>query len=629
VALILYLLFGVAMFWHSFPRRVFSEEAYIYDLIWLDAWAVAFILVAVFIWYARMSESRRAVWLIGAFSWFGFIGVSLIFAGSPFYLGGYGGDALFHTAMVLKYKTFIWPVDFFYKGLPTFYPPVYYWLLGLMARVFSIEAYHALKLGGMTLYLIGPMLLYLQWRRFTPPTLAAFASIISFLFVSFGHAILFLAPHAFLGNAFFIPWWLYYVEQVHVRQPNRSFYLWGGLIGGLIFMTYYVPFFLGALILLIRLLSFGRLRTFWRASSRFRWHPALAVLALAALFSSPYWGPMLWSMVTIANDAAQQEWHQFGSSGIALKFFEFSMQGVLFLVAVLWLARRVHRPLNRGLLLILLTLFPFLFIGSVLGALDHPVNLIKLREFTAVLGGPVVGLLVGFMLRFGERRRRGFRWAALAGMVIVLFLVSGLVEFGKNGGVKQARLTAEENWGFTEQQAAEFEGKVFLTGHHSLYCFYPVYAFLFANQHYAHPAADYTTRFRFLELLQQAPDSYLFWVCLRYNRFDAVDYYWPLSQGGDFTIPANLSNYPNGHEGRTLVYPERLTEDSTLFVKATEFGVFEVASEDRANAIHDCPSAESAAEMAEWLGQIRTFLNPEGRQLASDYVGNGRTGGGK
>jgi hypothetical protein len=301
------------------------------------------------------------------------------------------------------------------------------------------------------------------------------------------------------------------------------------------------------------------------------------------------------------------------------------MYGLIFLAALVFLARRHWTPLRRSLLIVLGAVIPFLLIGSVLGALDHPVNLIKMREFVEVAGGPMIGLMLAVWIRRSRLGPKVWRFGGVAALVAVLFLVSGMVRYAKHDWIRKARNLQVPDWGFTSEQAKEFRGKVFLSGHHAFYSFYPAYSFFFANQHYAHPAADFTNRFRFLELLQDSPDSYLFYVCLRFNRFNAVDFYWPLKQKDDLTIPANLSNYPNRFDGRTLVYRPDLTSDSKLFFHTTPAGVVELAP-DTLVGIRQAGMANLAEgrreDAARWAENIDRYLSPEGISRLEAYLRN-------
>jgi len=220
VASALYLLLGAYLFVRSLPYREFSEERYIYDLIWLDAWALIFLAVVIAIWLACRTWRVRSVGILGAFSVFGWVAVALFYSGTPFGGNGYGGDQLFRISMILKFVELGSMGDFYYKNMPPFYPPVYYWLLSVASRLTTLEAYEMIKWGNMAIYLFMPLPVYWLWRLLVSPCQALFASLFTFLFVSFNYPYVHSVPHAFLSNSLFIPWWIHYVEQVRVRRAN-------------------------------------------------------------------------------------------------------------------------------------------------------------------------------------------------------------------------------------------------------------------------------------------------------------------------------------------------------------------------------------------------------------------------
>ncbi|UCD18249.1 MAG: arabinofuranosyltransferase, partial [Candidatus Zixiibacteriota bacterium] len=172
-AVSLLLLFAFYLFLYSLPGKRFSEELLITDMIWLDAWGLASYMVLVVVWAAKMHWRLKARLLVAIFSVYGFITVCLILDGTPFGMNAYWGDQKFRQAMILKLIEFFPPVDFYYRDLPPFYPPVYYFLLSLVGRVFSLEAFRMIKAGTMLIYLVGPFLLYLMWRRIVSPFQAA------------------------------------------------------------------------------------------------------------------------------------------------------------------------------------------------------------------------------------------------------------------------------------------------------------------------------------------------------------------------------------------------------------------------------------------------------------------------
>ncbi|MBD3403851.1 hypothetical protein GF420_13230 [candidate division GN15 bacterium] len=612
---IAYAVIGLSLLIASYPNTRFTEETLIYDLIRLDIWALSFVGLLVAVYLSRLSERARSWLMVLGCSVWGMVTVALFFHGTPFGLNGYGGDQAFRIAMILKFKTFVLPGDFYYRDLPPFYPPVLYWLLGMLARIVGANAFLMVKLGTELLYLVSPIVCFLLWRRLVTPLQAALVAISTIVFVSFGKAAPLVAPHAFLANSLFIPWWFYYVEQVRVVRVDRQHYLVGGVIGALIFMTYYYPFFIGGLLLAVRLLLGKRVSGLAPARGHFRWSPAIILLGLAALFSSAFWGPLLWSFVTIGYDSAQQEWHHMASPGIGFQFVQFSLAGVLYFVALLVAVRRRHAPVYRGFLALAAMVLVFHLLGSILGAIDKPVNLIKAGEFIALAGGPLLGLVAAAMLR---RSRRGARrtWVGAAAVLLVLIACLHQVNgFAKQPTVRTARTTGVPEWGLDADAMAERRGSVFLTINEKLFTFYPVYTFFAINEHYSHPAARLEDRLDLLEHLQRVTDPYIFNLALRENRYDRVDFFMPGLSDGRWELVAARSNYPNKYRHVYFHFDTTLTTDSTLFRRQKHERLFAVLAPARRPE-----SSDDFGPRRELLNAIARHLTDSGREALSRYA---------
>ena len=210
LTLFLYIVFAIFLFIYSHPAKVFSETQQIYDLIWLDAWIIAFFLAMVIFWNSRLSSNSKFILSIGCLSIFGVIVVALIFDGSPFGMNAYWGDQKFRIAMILKFINFGWFTDFYYKGLPSFYPPVYFFLLSLYAKIFSLDAYKMIKIGSMLTFLFGPILLYFFWKKIVSSYRAFFITVGGFLFCTTSIHFQLFSPHAYIANLFFIPWFIFW-----------------------------------------------------------------------------------------------------------------------------------------------------------------------------------------------------------------------------------------------------------------------------------------------------------------------------------------------------------------------------------------------------------------------------------
>jgi galactan 5-O-arabinofuranosyltransferase len=564
--LLLFLTLGIYLFRYALIPKVFTDDLLVRDLIWLDAWALAFFFVTVAIWCSSLSRRAKAVWSLSCLAVYGFITVALIFDGTPFGLNAYWGDKKLRTAMVLQYMSSAgWP-DVYYKGLPTFYPPLYYFLLSLWARVFNLEAYKLMKIGTLMIYLGGPFVLYYLWRRIVSPFQAFLITLFTFLFCSSERAVPIVSPHAFVGNSMFIPWWLYYIERVRDARTDWRYYLSGSVIGGVIFMTYFYAFFIGALLLVLRLTLLRR----WQYLAHppgFRLARAWPIAVGTAVVSAPYWLPLLLSLVRRGFDPSWGGWHHSDSTGITFAYLSFSLPSLVFLASICYALRRARTPLYRGLLLLTGAITAYYLPGAILGALDKPVNLIKAADFVPLLAGPFIGLGAAALLSWAHHRRRS-RWAVwvLVSLMLIVFL-SGFNRLAKVGAVETARKATRPTWGLDKQEMAARRGSVFLTGVEELFAFQPVYAFIALNHHYSNASSRFLARFDFLRLLQEVTDPQLFNAALRHNVFDRVDYFMPVSQNDKLEIPVSLSNYPNKHVTQRLTFDSHAVSDTAFFAR--------------------------------------------------------------
>ena len=612
----LFLATGALLFKVCYPNERFTDELLIYDLIRLDIWSLGFLGILLLTYFARLGSTARSWGIVIALSVWGAVTTAIFFHGTVYGLNGYGGDQAFRIAMILKFETFAVPGDFYYRGLPPFYPPVLYWLNGLIARIFSINAYHMIKVGTVLLYLCSPVALFLLWKKVVTETQAAIVTLFCVVFASFGKAPAMVAPHAFLANSLFIPWWFYFIERVGIPKASRLHYLAGGLIGALLFMTYYYPFFIGGLLLTVRLV-FGQRVSFLSATKeRFSWTPAITTLALSALFSSIYWGPLLYSYTTIGYDSAQQEWHHMGSPGIGFEFVQFTIAGLSYCAALLFAVRRNRAAVYRGFLLFIGTVFLFHLIGSILGVFDKPVNLIKAGEFIALAGGPLIGLVAANLL--GRARMSVPR--SLVGATLVLIVLLAMIHeisgFAKQPMVRTARTTGVPTFGLDKHEMESRTGSVFLTNEEKLFSFYPVYAFYAINQHYSHPAARLEQRLALLEALQSVTDPYLFNLALRANQYDSVAFFMPGLKDDKWEFVEALSNYPNKYRHVYYHYDTLLTADTNFFTPLHGPHLFAV----RAPASPPMQNVD-LRESDELLQKIASHLTAAGRKELVRYSG--------
>lgn len=615
-------LFLAAYLWqYSLPDKDFSNVDLVYDLIWLDAWSLAFCFVLAVVWMSGLSRRTKVMVGLIALGVYGFIEIGMLLDGTPFSMNAYWGDQKFRLAMITNLKDLGWGSDFYYRQLPLFYPPLLYYGLALLARIGSWEAYEMLKIGGQLIYLIGPLLLYFLWRPLLSRTQVWLVVLFTFLVGSLNVPYPLAAPHAFVASVAFIPWWLTWVEQVRPRTNDWRFYLIGGLIGAAIFSVYFYPFFIGGLILLLRLTLLRR-SSFWRPN-HFKWVRALGVLAASAVLSAPYWLPVLWSVVQNGMDRSRGGWHHIDSVGITVLFQQITVPGLLFLAAVIYALRRPRQPVYRSLLILTGCLFPFLLLGSILGATDSPINLVKARDFANVLAGPFIGLAAAAGLRWRSAGRARWVLPVFLWLAVVIFC-HHFNSFGEHKYVKTARTAYVPTWNTDSDEMAVRKGKVFLSGIEELFSFYPIYSYIAANEHYSHPAAHFKKRYDLLWLLEPVKDPNLFNIALRTNRHDPVDYFMPRAGDDSWDLTVSVSNYPDRHSSKIFHFSRGVTADENLFRPERGDNLFAVLEPEElgSSAVErPAPIYDDSLVFLMRAAMVRDHLSDSGQVELDRYLG--------
>ena len=611
-----FLLFGGFLFFSPVSDVLTVDDQIIYDLMWLDAWSVAFLLVQAIVWLSGLSGRQKA-WLgIASLGLYGAVEIGLIFHGTPFSLNAYWGDQKFRQAMLTKFLYWTWPGDFYYQNLPSFYPPMYYLFLAWLGKFFSWKSWELMKIGSLLVYLGWPFVLFVIWRRLVDSLQAWLIVFFTMLVCSHSLPYVLAAPHAFLANTIFIPWWLIYIERIPSGPLSIRSIVAGGLIGALIFSTYFYPFFIAAFLLFLRL-TVLRGWPFFSRPIRFEWRAALKVLGAAALLSAPYWAPVLLSILDLGSDRSRGGWHHIDSPGLNMPFLSVTLPGLLFLAGIWYLLRRNHSPVARGLLTLFGSILLFWMVGSVLGARNMSVNLVKARDWLIVFGGPMIGLMVAGLIRRGTLA--GHKYVAPALLVLIsITFVNTFSQSVRHSMVRTARTAQVPDWGLDATVAAERAGSVYLSGVEELFSFYPVYSFIAANEHYSHPASRFKERSDFLALLHDLQNPGLFAIALRHNRYDPVEYFMPLLRQNELQLIVSISNYPNGHHTYVFGYPLSFVSDSSIF---------EPVQGKHTYRLHDPPVSGNAQPASRLpvdpakLAILASYLTDTGRSMVSSYAG--------
>ncbi len=520
---------------------------------------------------------------------------------TPFTVGGINGDARFYTTYITKLAHYPGYGDMFYQGLPSFYPPLYYFVVARAADWLAIAPYLVMKPALLVTVLSLPLLTAALWRRLVDERLAAAVALCMLVFPDW------FKPNEWLALVCFVPWWLHWVDNVSGYRPQtRRAHLWwwigGSLIGALIFQLYFFWFFVGGVTFVVKA---GWWLLARRSDRQLRWQliNALLMLTITALASSPFWLPYLYSMFE-ANSwrPLQNRWFSDSKVPLPLDFLQNDWQGVVYLGGLVYLVLAApQQRVERGLFWLFIGFWVWVAVGYVAVLIDMP--LLTFRSYPMLrylLGaGAFLGL---FRLWHGEFALRTWvttavPWQGTATtavpwqrtattavpwqrtattavpwqraatvlllLVVLLFANSVVRELQQQENVQDAvdaTYPAAELATFDQLTANSYRDRVALVSdpYRSMLFFRPIYSFLAWSAHFSHPAADFHGRVEFLQQAAQLHDPALFAAAVHWNRYDTIDYFLLQPEAEHWRYRFVDDNFPRRVVDRDIYFPREL-----------------------------------------------------------------------
>lgn len=454
----------------------------------------------------------------------------LVWQSMPIGPGAVGSDAWFNTAIVTKHRYGMGNGDFAYKGLHTFYPSLYQWMVGKLGALTVTPAHKAMKYGFYWVAFLLPLASYGLWRKILPKLPAFLLVVVAMTLCRINLA---FKTYEVISLILFIPWALRYVAGVRLTETDgvatweiqhlqRRDWIIGGTIAGLCFMTFYYYFFL--MITWLPLLAVVELKTAsWRSLwDKFRPMAYLFLLMLAV--SAVFWVPLIGDMARFGMHSYQNRWFQPHMLGLPFDLMD-NWKGILALGILLVLAP--SNKLARAIVVMLIALLAYVLLGHMGIYRNFPLLHVRMvgMETHLLHVGLVLGLLQ-LLARFKEFIQQGWD-KALAIAVATVYAINITMNYNYESSNELAK-AAER---FVPPPLVSFpefnqmaKGKIFLTNRLDLVAMRPLYLFICPNAHYSHPSAQYRDRLKLLTLLQGSRDSdFIAWM-LQYNRYNRVDF---------------------------------------------------------------------------------------------------------
>jgi hypothetical protein len=547
------------------------------------------------------TASARAWWLVLALAVVLGAGAAWVLRGSPFPPGGVGGDEGFRVASVAHDATSWWPTDFAYRGLPVFYPPLYFFALGRLAALTGVPAYEALKIGTIATAFLVPLVGFGLWRRLTGDAVLAGAVVVAGLALHDWYE-----PYAWLATVAFIPWWFSFV--VRVRRDDRPLdtrrVVLGSAIGAAVMLAYYYPFFVGAVQLVALLAVSAILRRRGVDCGLRITRESWCVLAGTALVSAVFWAPLaVQALASGTFDSLQNRYFDAWMIAVPLPFLDFTLEGVVMacgLVALVVGCRRSR--LLLGLLTLLVAAYAWWVLGSVAVLVDTPVlaaRAVLLIE-AILLAGAGIGVVEGF--RAWRAVRPTPVIGALAVIAVTVLVVSALGAMPLLAEQRAAREPTAALRAFDRATAGGGKGDVVLVGAAPFASYRPVDLFNVWNAHYSNPTAEFTSRSRFIARLSTEPDPAVFAAALYANRYDRVRVVVLDASHDQLSYTDYQDNFPRGTRRRTLAFTREQFADR--WFRASSGGGYALFVTRSGNPVAALDAAQRRALRAHFPGDL-------------------------
>ncbi|OGL88904.1 hypothetical protein A3H75_02105 [Candidatus Uhrbacteria bacterium RIFCSPLOWO2_02_FULL_51_9] len=474
---------------------------------------------------------------------------------------GLQGDEAFIGAAITKAWHSIFWSDFYYTGLPPFYPPLYFWITGALGHLFGLPPIVAMNAGvAVSLFLL-PLTIYAGVQSLPTHLFPSLHFKKWFAFFAAGSLFLvsewtsFLSkPFEFLTAAVAIIFVLHTVtlaRGAHHRPVAATIIL--GIVGALIIWTYYLWIIFIVLALAIAGISYA-------SENRARWYGTLTrIFAISAILSAPFWITLL--RTTFAGgESWQTHWFTLEEFTIAPTL----ISGGAALVALIGIGsaitfRKHIIPFTLGAIV----MAPVLWFAMNMGLLATKASAIMPTKAMHFLGAYALAILAAWTTTHlwltikNTRTAQGFLVAVW--ILFVLMVPSGIFtyQFGAQHilNLKQPREIAETVKFLTQHPV---RGTALVSEQPLIVGQAPLNLFISFNMHFTHPKAMWSLRHLIVQDLTRAKTPEAFTKIVRDNQIAPIDLLILRKYQDTYQLFFWVDRFPNGGAEETLAFPQKL-----------------------------------------------------------------------
>ena len=451
--------------------------------------------------------------------------------------------------------------DFYYHGLPNFYPPLYFWVTGLASRLVSENAISAAKIGvtgTFVLWFVGIYLWQKIYRGFvnknTTNSIASknwfwfLTPLFLFFMLEFNDII--LKPYETLPALASVLLIGMIGESFLSSKWTHREYLFFGISGGIIFLTYYFWWFLLIpTLFVLALVSRDRKKNIFRILGIGAIMFAMSSIYLIPLFVSYFGGLENWQ----ALHFNPKDFSTF------LPFADFSWVALLSMLGVIGLIVYHKEPFVKANNILLFFCFVYQFTNIFsysLGGNSFQASRPFLFLSAASIAVGASYLFIGVWEKYTHNLPENFKRKIILGAVFFSLPFWPMAGFIDDSIVRE-QIEKDLNPPAAFYLAPKIKNNVpdclertwLSSGIPEINAYLPLHYFIAYNPHFSHPASKYSERFEIFQELA-APDSQAFAELMNQIPIDALLLY---KQGGASNYPFFFwaDNYPNS--GKELV----------------------------------------------------------------------------
>lgn len=493
--------------------------------------------------------------------WWGTVGDELL-------VSGYLGHVMFGDASK----------DFYYHWLPNFYPPLYFWVTGLVAKLFVHSGIAAAKIG-----IMGTLILWfwgtyywqrLFWSKIFPakqeklpiishPYFAALLPIFLLLITDFDA--LLLKPYEALAALLSVIWLIFWSALSTVNHWDKKYYLFLGISAGLLFLLFYFWWFI--------LLPFLFCAALLAQDKKNQLKKFFINGLLMALVSAIFWLPLLLSFVKYGIENWQAKFFIFSDLFTFIPWSSVSWRGLLLLGGVVGLVYFYQKNIAiKNIAGVLIFSYFYQLFSVVLYLVGyHPVQAYKPFMF---LGGAslAVGLTVLSLYVFDLIKKRHSQQSNILLVIILIMLFSQLplvrwlddpVIIRQIEKDLQADSRAPKLADDIRQAVPAYQSRTWLTsGTANLNAYLPLSYYIAFSPHFSHQAVQYSQRLAEVRAMSEAQSPVDFMNIINQGkepRIDSLLLYDDQADNNDgyFSLFFWEDRYPNGGEDLVIHLPKK------------------------------------------------------------------------